>query len=205
MELKRSISPICRVIFDGLQIMPHNSPDVLFISDFWSDCATLFEFCTTQIAWDETLRARKTASFGVPYNYSQMTYPAAPMPAPLQSVISQLEPKIGFAPNNCLLNFYADGGASMGFHFDSLENLASGTGVAIVSLGATRELTFRRRDDVSVQKSFALPSGALIYMPPEVQNEWLHGVPKSPEPVGARISLTFRCLADENSQNEVEI
>lgn len=173
-----------------------DSPDVLFVPDFWPDAAELFDYCASQIVWDETLRARKTASFGVPYNYSQMTYPAAPVPAPLQNLMDFLEPKIGFAPNNCLANFYADGGASMGFHFDSLENLALQTGVAIVSLGATRELTFRRRDDCAVQKSFALPSGALLHMAPQIQNEWLHGVLKSGQPVGARISLTFRHLVD---------
>lgn len=80
----------------------------------------------------------------------------------------------------------------MGFHFDSLEHLAPDTGVAIVSLGDTRSLTFRNRTDKTVEVSYPLVSGSLLYMPPQVQNEWLHGVMKSEPEIGPRMSLTFR-------------
>jgi alkylated DNA repair dioxygenase AlkB len=171
-------------------------PNVLLFENFVSDASELFRFCTSKIAWDSTMNARQTASFGVPYNYSQMSYPASPIPTPLQKLMDDLEEKLPFHPNNCLANFYPDGGAKMGFHFDSLENLVEGTGVAIVSLGASRPLTFRSRKDKSVEDAVEMASGSLLYMPPEVQNEWLHGLLKSEEEVGARISLTFRQMVE---------
>jgi alkylated DNA repair dioxygenase AlkB len=81
----------------------------------------------------------------------------------------------------------------MGFHADSIVELVPGTGVAVVSLGAARTLRFRRIDDKSVLWDCPLPNGSLLYMPPEVQLAWKHGVPETPG-AGPRISLTFRRL-----------
>lgn len=108
-------------------------------------------------------------------------------------MLSPLGQKIGWTPNNCLVNFYPDGDATMGFHFDSLEPLEPGTGVAIVSLGEERILTFSRRDDKTVRVEQPMPSGSLLLMPAQVQDEWLHAVLKQPGS-GARMSLTFRRL-----------
>jgi len=81
----------------------------------------------------------------------------------------------------------------MGFHSDSAEELAPGTGVAIVSLGSKREIVFRSKADRSREYRLLLPSGSLLYMQPSSQEEWLHAIPKS-ESVGPRISLTFRMI-----------
>lgn len=170
-----------------------NEPHLLLRPDLVADSDALFDRLTREIVWDERMRARKTASFGAPYNYSQITYPSAPMPPRIAELLPMLEREIGFEPNNCLVNFYADGASAMGFHFDALEPLEWGTGVAIVSLGNARTLMFRRRDDKTIEHAFVLNSGSLLYMAPEIQNEWLHGVPKQPEARG-RLSLTFRRL-----------
>ncbi|MEK8029725.1 alpha-ketoglutarate-dependent dioxygenase AlkB [Ideonella sp. DXS29W] len=155
--------------------------------------AALFEHLSATVQWDERLRARKTASFGVSYDYSGMTYPQTEMPEPLRLIAQQLKQVLGFEPNNCLLNYYPDGEASMGFHSDSSEELAEGTGVAIVSLGSPRELVFRLKADRSHQTGYVLEPGSLVYMTKELQSEWLHAIPKAPE-AGPRISLTFRHL-----------
>ena len=81
----------------------------------------------------------------------------------------------------------------MGYHYDAIDELAPGTGVAIVSLGATRTLRFRLQDDREIEHPWPLPGGSLLYMPPELQHTWKHGVPRQPG-AGPRISLTFRCL-----------
>jgi alkylated DNA repair dioxygenase AlkB len=100
---------------------------------------------------------------------------------------------LGFVPNNCLLNFYEDGNSSMGFHSDSSEELESGTGVAIVSLGSVRNLVFRSKVDKSVEYAYPLQPGSLVYMTKEVQDHWLHAIPKLVG-AGPRISLTFRSI-----------
>ncbi len=81
----------------------------------------------------------------------------------------------------------------MGFHSDSEEEIVSGTGVAIVSLGAERGITFRSAQDKTNQHTYPLASGSLLYMPPGLQQGWKHAILKQ-EGAGGRISLTFRLL-----------
>ena len=81
----------------------------------------------------------------------------------------------------------------MGFHADSVAELEPQTGVAIVSLGAVRALTFRQTRAREVQWSQPLSHGSLLYMPAEIQADWQHGVLPQPG-AGPRVSLTFRAL-----------
>jgi len=174
------------------------SPQVTLTPRFVPDGDALFAELQTGIPWDERLRARKTASFGVAYNYSGMVYPEVPMHPKLIPLCARLQEVVGFYPNSCLLNYYPDGLSSMGFHSDSPEEFAEGTGVAIISLGAEREIVFKNKTDRSIKQVYSLPTGALLYMPKEVQSDWLHAIPKKPG-AGPRISLTFRLLAKSNS------
>jgi alkylated DNA repair dioxygenase AlkB len=79
----------------------------------------------------------------------------------------------------------------MGFHSDQTDILEAGTGIAIVSLGATRSLQFRNIADPSKTDNYDLPSGSLIYMTQDVQSLWQHAIPKADTQIG-RMSLTFR-------------
>lgn len=178
---------------DDPHIMEQAAPDVVLIERFVAEPEALFLELSSTTPWDERMRARKTASFGIPYNYSGMTYPDAPMPKRVGDLGEAMRERLGFSPNNCLANYYPDGGATMGFHSDSITELAPGTGVAIVSLGSARILRFRFLEDRSVGHDYELTPGSLLYMPAEVQRRWQHGVPKQ-EGAGPRISLTFRCL-----------
>jgi alkylated DNA repair dioxygenase AlkB len=153
----------------------------------------LFTFLRDTITWDERMKARKTASFGVSYDYSQISYKKVEMLAELEKICSLIELELGFRPNNCLLNYYLDGSSSMGFHSDSSEYLAKGTGVAIVSLGAVREIAYRSKLEPSLKVFYSLENGSLIYMSQEMQEFWLHAIPKV-ENSDERISLTFRLI-----------
>ncbi len=103
-------------------------PEIDFFPDFIADPHRLFNHLKDSVLWDERMRARKTASFGAPYDYSQITYPAVPMPEALEQLCGPIEQLLGFRPNNCLLNCYPDGQSSMGFHSDANEQLVTGTG-----------------------------------------------------------------------------
>lgn len=102
-----------------------------------------------------------------------------------------IEVELGFRPTNCLLNHYETGRSTMGFHSDATHNLAEGTGVAIISLGAERNLTFRSKTDPSLVIHLPLPHGSLFYMTQLTQDYWTHAVKKT-ETDDSRISLTFR-------------
>lgn len=111
----------------------HERTRYRFRPHFIPEPDALFEQLKHSVLWDERMRARKTASFGVPYDYSQISYPAVPMPEALGQLCPAIERLLGFAPNNCLLNFYPDGQSSMGFHSDANEQLIAGTGVVVIS------------------------------------------------------------------------
>jgi alkylated DNA repair dioxygenase AlkB len=177
--------------------MDNQQPRIVFEEDFVKDADALSACIRDNTTWDERMRARRTASFGVPYNYSGMIYSQVSMPAELNAVMSGIELRHGFMPNNCLANYYETGDSTMGFHSDSIDELVSGTGVAIVSLGAQRILRFRRIKDKTITFDYQLPSGSLLYMPPEVQLVWRHAVAAHPN-AESRISLTFRKLRVES-------
>ncbi len=165
-------------------------PKLQLFTDFIKEPQILFEFLQTHVSWDERMNVRKTASFGVAYNYSGINYPETPMLNELVPICEKIEQYLNYCPNNCLMNYYSDGNSSMGFHSDSLDNLQSGTGVAILSLGSERTIQYKHKlNRITVDDR--LPKGSLLYMDDNVQREWLHAIPKE-DNAEERISLTFR-------------
>ncbi|WP_293304690.1 alpha-ketoglutarate-dependent dioxygenase AlkB [Pedobacter sp. UBA5917] len=165
--------------------------DITYIECFIDNPNHLLDLLTSTVKWDERMTARKTASFGKAYNYSQINYPYQDFLPELAAINKKLKNVIGFEPNNCLINYYLDGKSKMGYHSDQTDILADGTGVAIVSIGETRTLKFRNIENPEQFISYDLTAGSLVYMTQEVQNLWQHAIPKSDTENG-RISLTFR-------------
>jgi len=164
---------------------------ITYIENFIDNPKELFDLLTSTVKWDERMTARKTASFGKAYNYSQIDYPFQEFLPELDSIINQLKPVIGFEPNNCLINYYLDGKSKMGYHSDQTDILETDTGIAIVSIGETRTLKFRNIENTDQYLTYELTAGSLVYMTQEVQAIWQHSIPKSDTENG-RISLTFR-------------
>ena len=164
---------------------------ITHIENFIDNPTGLFDLLTATVQWDERMVARKTASFGNAYNYSQISYPYQDFLPELKDINKKLKSVIGFEPNNCLINYYLDGKSKMGYHSDQTDILEADTGIAIVSVGETRILKFRNIDNPEEFLNYELTSGSLIYMTQEVQSIWQHSIPKSDTSNG-RISLTFR-------------
>ncbi len=172
---------------------PAPAPDVTITDGWVADPEALFASLAEDVAWEKSMSARWTASYGVPYNYAQMVYPAAPLHPLLKPVSEALEAKLGIRFNNCLLNFYQNERSKMGFHSDETKDLVENTGVAIVSLGEGRDIHFRRRDVPDVRTSYFLAPGSLLWMGIGVQHEWAHAIKKK-RGAGRRISLTWRAF-----------
>lgn len=164
---------------------------ITHIDNFIDNSNELFDFLTTNVNWDSRMTARKTASFGKAYNYSQIDYPYQEFLPELEIINKKLKTVIGFEPNNCLINYYLDGKSKMGYHSDQTDILETDTGIAIVSLGETRTLKFRNIANPEQFLTYDLTAGSLIYMTQEIQKAWQHSIPKSDTENG-RISLTFR-------------
>jgi alkylated DNA repair dioxygenase AlkB len=179
---------------EGKRIPEGTIDGVLYLGDFLPEHEATFGWALRCVKWDERIQARKTASFGLPYDYAGLTYAEQPFPAELERVRARVAARVGEAVNNCLLNYYPDGRARMGFHSDSEAGIVPGTGVAIVSLGVARPLRFRATARPDERLDYLLAPGSLLFMPPRVQAEWQHALPRSSRRE-ARISLTFRTIA----------
>jgi alkylated DNA repair dioxygenase AlkB len=158
---------------------------------FWPDAEGLFARLRESIAWDDRMRARRVASFGVPYHYSGVVHDEVPFPADLLPVLDAVAGRLGYRPNNCLAHLYPDGTSTMGFHADATDRLAPGTGIAVLSLGAERAITFRAVADRAVTESLPLPSGSLLFLSAAIQATWMHAILPDAA-AGGRISLAFR-------------
>lgn len=171
--------------------------ELRFFPAFLEAPEPLFEELRATVVWDTRIRSRKTASFGIPYNYSGLSYPEIPFPPAIAALAEKATGPLGFSPNNALLNLYADDGG-MGFHSDSSAALATDSGVGIVSLGAPRDLVFRRS---GATYALPLPAGSLLRMSLAMQTTWQHAVvralPTTPPTAAARISVTFRRIVGD--------
>src|SRR3954471_22200897 len=116
---------------------------IRYIGEFISTPEDLFRLLRDNVIWDTRMVARRTASFGVAYNYSEIHYPDTPFIPELINILNRIDDELGFEPNNCLINYYLDGSSKMGFHTDQIEVLEEDTGIAILSVGETRTLRFR--------------------------------------------------------------
>ncbi|MFT4678638.1 MAG: alkylated DNA repair dioxygenase AlkB [Litorivivens sp.] len=164
---------------------------IIFDPDFHDTSEDLFDFLVGNIAWNDSIRARKTASFGQPNADSEQVELYEPFYPFMHKLSDRLESIIGFKPNNCFLNYYENGNSKMGWHGDTTHFLAEDTGTAILSVGDTRIFQLRRKIVPTELHNYLLTPGSLIYMPPTIQEEWQHGIPKVVSERG-RISLTFR-------------
>jgi len=90
------------------------------------------------------------------------------------------------------LNFYRDGRDSVAPHNDHLNVIVEGFPIALLSLGATRRMTIRAKEPPRRVFHVDLENGSLLMMSYATQLHYTHGVPKTNEPVGERISLAFR-------------
>ncbi len=93
--------------------------------------------------------------------------------------------------NSVLLNLYRDGNDGVAWHADDEPELGTDPIIASLSLGAER--TFQMKHRHSDQRfKLSLTHGSLLLMGGTTQTNWLHQIPKSRQPHGARINLTFR-------------
>ncbi|PWS33322.1 alpha-ketoglutarate-dependent dioxygenase AlkB [Pedobacter paludis] len=153
----------------------------------------LFSKTKSEVEWDCRIRSRKTASFGMPYDYSGLAYSTLDFPSFIDKVIEDILPIVGYRPNNCLINFYDSGASAMGFHSDRTDILAPLTGITILSLGDSRTMRFKNKNTGEII-DFIMKPNSFLHMSAELQHDWLHAILADPKNTNQRISITFRRL-----------
>jgi alkylated DNA repair dioxygenase AlkB len=194
-------------------VEPDPVPDVLWAPVFLSPAehAELFDWCRNEINWqylDISISGRSVpvprglAWFGdVPYSYSGLKHPTAPMPPQLRTIADRIEAALATngTPakfNSVLLNFYRSGRDSIGMHSDDEKQLRRRPVIASVSLGCTRTFRFQHKS-TKTRHDVELVGGSLLVMKGDTQDLWRHGIDKDPQldkdlPICERINLTFR-------------
>jgi alkylated DNA repair dioxygenase AlkB len=89
------------------------------------------------------------------------------------------------------LNLYRDGWDSTGWHRDRFSCRRPECIVPVLTLGATRRFLLKPRAG-GTSIAFSPRSGDLVVMGGRCQQDWVHGVPKEPGILEARISLNFQ-------------
>src|SRR5690242_3282721 len=110
-----------------------------------------------QTNWGNAL-PRLTAWYadpGLTYRYSGVTHHAEPWTEALSVVRKRVEAAAGAPFNSLLLNYYRDGGDSIGYHSDAEPELGPNPVVPSVSLGATRTF-FLRHERTGERRAFDL-------------------------------------------------
>jgi alkylated DNA repair dioxygenase AlkB len=113
-------------------------------------------------------------------------------PDAIRIATGQVVAYTGVPFNSVGLNYYRDGRDSVAPHNDHLAEIVQDFPIALLSLGATRRMTIRAKEAPRRVRHVDLTGGSLLVMSYETQQHYTHGIPKTNESVGARISLAFR-------------
>lgn len=126
------------------------------------------------------------------YRYSGLELAPLPWPDWLLPVRDRVSEQCGANFNSVLCNRYRDGSDSMGWHSDDEPELGPAPLIAALTFGGERRFQFRHRQDKRLRETLVLPHNSLLIMPRGLQAEFQHQLPKTRQPVAARINLTFR-------------
>lgn len=90
------------------------------------------------------------------------------------------------------LNYYRDRHDSVAPHNDTLDELVRGQPIALLSMGANREMVIRGKHAPRRVLKVDMQPGSVLVMSWDTQLHYDHGIPKQRVAVGPRISVAFR-------------
>lgn len=108
---------------------------------------------------------------------------------------NQLNEEFGTNYNVCFLNRYDDQKMHLGWHADDSPKVDMNHPIAVISVGAEREIWVRLNGFAGVipkENRYLLKNNSLFVMPSGFQGTHQHRIPKCDRACGCRISLTFR-------------
>ena len=151
-----------------------------------------FDALRDGVAWQAQRRPMYDRVVDVPRLVAAYRLDDPGLPEPIARAAALLVAETGEPFNAVGLNHYRDGRDSVAPHNDKLHGLVPGHPIALLSLGAPRRMTIRAKQPRRQVRHIDLQPGSLLLMSHASQLHYDHGIPKTPEPVGPRISLAFR-------------
>ncbi|MGV8873847.1 MAG: alpha-ketoglutarate-dependent dioxygenase AlkB [Rhodococcus sp. (in: high G+C Gram-positive bacteria)] len=162
----------------------------------WLPDAHLFDSLVHAVDWRAERRQMYDRVVDVPrlvrFYAEQEHWPDAALYEARDALDDHYRGELGEAFATAGLCYYRNGSDSVAWHGDNIGRSATeDTMVAIVSLGASRQLLLRPRGGGTSLK-FTLGHGDLVVMGGSCQRTWEHAIPKSTRAIGPRISVQFR-------------
>lgn len=151
-----------------------------------------FETLRDQVVWEARQRPMYDRIVDVPRLVAAYRLDDPQLPVPLAEAARRLRESLSAPFNAVGLNYYRDGNDSVAPHNDKLSSLVPGQPIALLSLGSPRRMTIRAKQSPHRTCHIDLEPGSLLLMSHVSQRYYDHGIPKTREPVGPRISLAFR-------------
>ncbi|MEU3463917.1 alpha-ketoglutarate-dependent dioxygenase AlkB [Streptomyces sp. NPDC006733] len=157
----------------------------------------LFEALARDVTWHAEKRVMYERTVDVPRLLSffgdrdPLPHPA--LDAARTALSAHYAAELGEPFTTAGLCYYRDGRDGVAWHGDTIgRGGTEDTMVAIVSVGAPRNLVLRPRGGGPAAVRLPLGHGDLVVMGGSCQRAWEHAIPKTARPVGPRISVQFR-------------
>jgi alkylated DNA repair dioxygenase AlkB len=169
-----------------------------------AEAKSVFKELLTSIAWQQDSMhcfgksiklPRLTAWFadeGKYYQYSGIANTPQPWNHLLLDIKNYIEDITDNTFNAALLNYYRNGADSVGWHADDEKELGTNPVIASLSFGSERTFAFKHKTQAARTKKILLPPGSCLLMTGPTQHYWWHQLPKTANPVGPRVNITFR-------------
>ena len=156
--------------------------------------AAWFAELRTAVSWRSERRMMYEREVDVPRLMAsfRLDEPQNALPDSVRDAAQLVIERLNVPFNSAGLNLYRDGRDSVAPHNDHLDEIQKGFPIALLSLGATRRMTIRAKESPKRAVHIDLEPGSLLTMDYATQLYYTHGVPKTADAVGERISLAFR-------------
>lgn len=172
----------------------------IYYQNWYSDLRV--ETLRDEIAWVQRTETRLEyfmADTKLSYSYGSgngiREYFSEPYHPAVKAIQEKLNTDFKRDYNVCFLNRYDDQKMHLGWHSDDSTNIDMNHPIAVISVGAEREIWTRpsgRAGVVPPEDRYLLRSNSLFIMPAGYQATHQHRIPKCDRQCGTRISLTFR-------------
>jgi len=175
-------------------------PPITYIPNFVEEPNKVLEILQKELDWErrETTPRSEFYSndFEKPYTYGKgkgvRTYLPKPYHPEVLKIRNKLEKELNCKFEVCFLNRYLNQSDQLGAHADNSPEMDDSRPIVTVSLGAEREIWFFPNDNPKDITKMKLENGSACVMMPNMQDFWMHRLPKASFQCGERISLTYR-------------
>jgi len=156
-----------------------------------AEAAALFAQLENSLPWAQETMWMYDHTVAVPRLLARCA-PDEPLRPELAGVKARVEQLVGVRFNAVSVQYYRDGSDSVAWHSDHTEDLIDRAHVALVSLGAVREMHIRSKSRPRRRFSIDLEPGSLLDMSGLTQQHWEHHIPKSSRATAPRMSIALR-------------